>query len=700
MAAPLGFQSLTTRLAILLCFWTALLLSIPSWLRLTTIERLPLPTRQVEALQLSEKCPVTFASSLTVLVDPELLPASTPSADQVEVEQASFLTQVEQLLQQSLEIKTDLPGAPSLECTQWVVETKSKDLKAQDDVVQPQTGRYVVQVLSESTRDSINQDSLPTVYFPLIKDATSSPLVPDTISAAVISELLHIRGDSPVSSSSSSTSAPTDAEQDPRVIQYSKHIRLVFSILNQDVTDTTAYDSYLIHALANSTNDDDDGDGNNPIGKLQTELKGLHEFHVETQVQWFAPLQFTPTQEALEEIVESEVEEMTMVDEVVEEDVAVEVEDDDTEEEEQADSTTATADKIQTDPDMEEAKVESQRDPNPPVKKQKRTIFVKQNRTIQVPRLQRVIQQTRTPLPPRHVIEWDDLQVFVNSEEWSLTSTVPPLSSSSSSAKDEAQRPFDVLSQTHDLHFLLYIPSRSHSPLYIRNRATGQPSTEELNAWLIPQWGGVVVLNAAHDSTLSSSLASVNSWYSAKTRGIQVKNLPNDQVEQAMQLFARQLRILLGLGDASSSSGKESDLETRIQISLLKKRRILELARESIATLVAITRLVDKIRNLGVGINVQNDTQSSLHILHSIISPSSGSGSGLGLGLDDVMEKVKVAYELANRGFFNSDMLGLLYFPQEHKYAVYTPLFAPLLIPLLVTSLKLVKQLVVGYNKS
>jgi phosphatidylinositol glycan class S len=31
-------------------------------------------------------------------------------------------------------------------------------------------------------------------------------------------------------------------------------------------------------------------------------------------------------------------------------------------------------------------------------------------------------------------------------------------------------------------------------------------------------------------------------------------------------------------------------------------------------------------------------------------------------------------------------MLGLLYFPQEHKYAVYTPLFGPIAIPLLATS--------------
>jgi len=46
------------------------------------------------------------------------------------------------------------------------------------------------------------------------------------------------------------------------------------------------------------------------------------------------------------------------------------------------------------------------------------------------------------------------------------------------------------------------------------------------------------------------------------------------------------------------------------------------------------------------------------------------------------------ALTLASRAFFNPGMLALLYFPAEHKYAVYTPLFAPVAVPLLVTLLK------------
>lgn len=42
----------------------------------------------------------------------------------------------------------------------------------------------------------------------------------------------------------------------------------------------------------------------------------------------------------------------------------------------------------------------------------------------------------------------------------------------------------------------------------------------------------------------------------------------------------------------------------------------------------------------------------------------------------------------ASRAFFNPGMLALLYFPAEHKYGVYAPLFASALIPLLVAALR------------
>jgi phosphatidylinositol glycan class S len=46
------------------------------------------------------------------------------------------------------------------------------------------------------------------------------------------------------------------------------------------------------------------------------------------------------------------------------------------------------------------------------------------------------------------------------------------------------------------------------------------------------------------------------------------------------------------------------------------------------------------------------------------------------------------SFDLASRAFFSPGMLALLYFPAEHTYAVYSPLFASALIPLFVAALR------------
>jgi phosphatidylinositol glycan class S len=50
------------------------------------------------------------------------------------------------------------------------------------------------------------------------------------------------------------------------------------------------------------------------------------------------------------------------------------------------------------------------------------------------------------------------------------------------------------------------------------------------------------------------------------------------------------------------------------------------------------------------------------------------------------------AAALASRAFFNRDMIKELYFPQEHKMAVYTPFFGPVAVPLLVGIVRLIKR--------
>lgn len=52
-----------------------------------------------------------------------------------------------------------------------------------------------------------------------------------------------------------------------------------------------------------------------------------------------------------------------------------------------------------------------------------------------------------------------------------------------------------------------------------------------------------------------------------------------------------------------------------------------------------------------------------------------------------------LAIELAEKAFFDPTMVSMLYFPDEHKYAIYMPLFVPISVPLVMAVLKEFKKL-------
>lgn len=58
----------------------------------------------------------------------------------------------------------------------------------------------------------------------------------------------------------------------------------------------------------------------------------------------------------------------------------------------------------------------------------------------------------------------------------------------------------------------------------------------------------------------------------------------------------------------------------------------------------------------------------------------------------EALHHVAAAQALASRAYFDPSMVALLYFPDEHKYAVYTPLFGPVAVPLVLALVKEVKE--------
>ncbi|KAF8326916.1 phosphatidylinositol-glycan biosynthesis class S protein-domain-containing protein [Amanita rubescens] len=232
----------------------------------------------------------------------------------------------------------------------------------------------------------------------------------------------------------------------------------------------------------------------------------------------------------------------------------------------------------------------------------------------------------------------EQLTVFVNSAEWSL---------SSSASNDPV------------LHFVLFVPSLNRSPLRILN-PDNTPSSS--NAFLLPQWGTILLYNAEHRNT----------------------KLSLSDLEPVFKSFAAQLLTLLGaprLPPNVARSPTETAILTDWQLDALMRRRALENAERAKDTLHSIVKLVDEIQNMPVGKDVRNDVVNALNELDEMYALSN-------VSLKDTLCHSAQALALASRAFFNPGMLPLLYFPAEHKYAVYTPLFASAMIPMVVTALR------------
>ncbi|KAH9478672.1 GPI transamidase component PIG-S [Psilocybe cubensis] len=322
--------------------------------------------------------------------------------------------------------------------------------------------------------------------------------------------------------------APYSASNDPehRVAQYSPRYRLAFSLLNEDAAAGNAILDWKIQ----------DGLKAN-VNPILHRLSPLHNFTIESQVQFHAPLAFTPRQ-----------------------------------------------------------------------------------------------------LDQAHGLTPEDLTVFVNSADWTL---------SSSSSNDPV------------LHFILFIPSVAHRPLrLLRNDGSASAST----AFLVPQWGGIII----HNPKLGSFSG---------------EELPQQDLNDVFYVFTNQLLALLGVPSLPPNVAKRTSGLSDWQLDALVRRRVLENAQGSQDTLLSIVKLVDQIENMPVGEDVKGDVEDALDALTKMYETSTTS-------LYQAFSHSAESFVLASRAFFNPGMLALLYFPAEHKYGVYAPLFASALIPLLVAALR------------
>lgn len=164
-----------------------------------------------------------------------------------------------------------------------------------------------------------------------------------------------------------------------------------------------------------------------------------------------------------------------------------------------------------------------------------------------------------------------------------------------------------------------------------------------------------------------------------------------------MKIFISQLRSLIGVYDFEKEATLPADYSivfepatisgiTTLEKDSLIRTRTLENVVNTISTLKSLAQLVDEIPNMVVQDHIDHKVRESLGALDSVDSALEKEAY-----VEAFQSSIK-AIELAEKAFFDPTMVSMLYFPDEHKYAIYMPLFVPISVPLIMAVLKELKK--------
>ncbi len=164
------------------------------------------------------------------------------------------------------------------------------------------------------------------------------------------------------------------------------------------------------------------------------------------------------------------------------------------------------------------------------------------------------------------------------------------------------------------------------------------------HSWLIPQWGTVYLLPLAHDTTHVSSSA----------------------LKQPLLTFTSHLLSFTGAPHSGSLP---------LRLSTLARIRSADLLLRASSTLGSLARLALALPSISIPGSVADGVSKTMRHLRLACET---------LGGPEGLAHARVAEAEAERAFFEKSMVGQLYFPDEHKIAVYMPLLGPVAVPLVM----------------
>lgn len=236
----------------------------------------------------------------------------------------------------------------------------------------------------------------------------------------------------------------------------------------------------------------------------------------------------------------------------------------------------------------------------------------------------------------------NDLTAFVNTAEW-------PLSPSIGSGPT--------------INFVLYVPAKAQMPLRIEDN---HEDSLLGGSWLVPQWGGITILNAPIVANVDFSRDEVTSHLSA------------DVLKPAFEVFQAQMLSLLGVPTSSSIS-------LPLRLKAFQRLSALSLHLRTSSNLGSLARLAQHLSSIPIPTHVSELVSLAMTSLKTYRQ-----GSNYGQASTAASE----GYKASEKAFFDKSMVGQVYFPDEHKVAVYLPLLGPIGVPLVVGLLREVQMFV------
>lgn len=234
-----------------------------------------------------------------------------------------------------------------------------------------------------------------------------------------------------------------------------------------------------------------------------------------------------------------------------------------------------------------------------------------------------------------YILQEKDLSNFINFGDWNLNN--------------------------HDIdpsmNFIIYFPHSNHENrlLTIENSKT--------NSFLIPQYGGVHIMNKKVD------VKSDNDEFV----------LLEEELIETLEIFSSQLFKLLGISNPNPKN-------TLMRIDSLTRLNTYQNLFESIKTLKSLINLTNSLGEISVPELTNTLTKNCLNSIVAAIEALKV------YQFKQAMIHSSEGLNYSIKAFFDKEIVQQVYFPSEHKLAVFLPLLGPLCSILFFTTIRQVKE--------